>query len=271
MSERPQLEKSMSFATVIILGLLIATIVGGRIVVVTLIRNIKGTSTSSGNGASTTSSSASASSSSPPPTGNNRGLQIPSWLGPIFLAIAGLWLILRVLAFKDAPENLEAVLAVTIALIGAFLVKKEMRFAGFILSGIIIFMVLFPGIMTWLQEIRQSQLNPPGEMAPIVINRDGEYDLPDRPLKVCFTLTGDPNQNFYIDNKVEIGGKLFVQREAGCPDIPPELKGKVSISLLSGKPYSEKVKSQIGMTDVNNNYEYYKKIGFGEYPTIFAK
>ena len=109
------------------------------------------------------------------------------------------------------------------------------------------------------------------EMAPIVIDHDGEYDLPDRPLKICFTLTGDPSQNFYLDNKVKIGETLFVQRDGGCVDIPDSLRGRLSISLLSGQPYSEQVKEKIGMPDVNNNYEYYRRVGFGDYPTIKAR
>ena len=120
------------------------------------------------------------------------------------------------------------------------------------------------------QTVGQEQ-QPVQEMAPIVINHDGEYDLPDRPLKICFTLTGDSNQNFYLDNKVKIGETLIVQREGGCVDIPDPLRGRLSISLLSGQPYSGQVKEKIGMPDVNNNYEYYRRVGFGGYPTIKAR
>ncbi len=263
MSERPSLEKSMSLASVIISALIIFIV----LMAFSFSKNLPANIRNSSGGASTPPSPSSAPSSSPAPASGGSGWHIPSWLGPLFLTIAGLWLILKVLAFKGAPDNLEAVLAVIIALAGAILLKDGKRFAGFFLSGLIIVLVLFPGIMTWLQGVRQSQINPPGEMAPIVINRDGEYDLPARPLKVCFTRTGD-TANLLV-NKVDIAGVIYEQSEEGCKDI--SAKGKVFISLLSGKPYSEQVKSQIGMTDVDNNYEYYKKIGFGDYPIIKAR
>jgi hypothetical protein len=118
------------------------------------------------------------------------------------------------------------------------------------------------------QSVGQEQ-QPVQNMAPIVIDHDGVYDLPDRPLKVCFTRTGDAKD--LLVNKVTIGGQLYTQHDDGCQDISPEAKGNVSISLLSGQPYSDQVKEKIGMPDVNNNYEYYRRVGFGGYPTIQAR
>jgi hypothetical protein len=263
----------MSFATLIILFLLIATIVGTFLVGATLIRNIKGTSTASDTGASTPLSS-STPPSSPAPAGKGGGnwqdkARKINW-SVILLGVAGIYLLARMTVLGGVLPVEEILILAIITGIAVLLNKNTLVFA--LLIGTLLLVNFFhPNVNQDVKGVREAQLNPPGEMSPIVINRDGEYDLPDRPLKICFTLTGDPNQNFYLDNKVEIGGKLFIQREAGCPDLPSGIKGKISISLLSGKPYSEKIKSQIGMTDVNNNYEYYKKIGFGEYPTIFAK
>jgi hypothetical protein len=220
------------------------------------------------------SNTSSSTNSSPAPAGNGGG----NWWGKarglnlsvILISLAGVWLGAKMILIGGSISDGEIFFLMGITIIAAVL-NSKLRFAAIVIGVILLLNYFQPGFNQGVKSVRETQLNPPGEMSPIVINRDGEYDLPDRPLKICFTLTGDPNQNFYLDNKVEIGGKLFIQREAGCPDLPSGIKGKISISLLSGKPYSEKIKSQIGMTDVNNNYEYYKKIGFGEYPTIFAK
>lgn len=252
----------MSFATVIILFLLIATIVGGWFVGATLIRNIKGTSTSSGGGGtSSTSSSPSTASSSPTPAGNSGGNWLmPTWLGPTLLAIALLWLILRIIIFKGAPEDLEATFAVIIPLTGACLVKKEMRFSGFILSGIIIFMVLFPRVMTGLQGIRQSQLKPapveqvapPPEEVPlpstervvvsgkkITLTGDGTYSVPKGRKSLCFTHLGMKNgssskSQYLTLNKVEYSA---LGRE--CHDLPEDLGGKVVVDFFPGKKWGD--------------------------------
>ena len=271
MSERPSLEKSMSLASVIISALIIFIV----LMAFSFSKNLPANIRNSSGGASTPPSPSSAPSSSPAPASGGSGWHIPSWLGPLFLTIAGLWLILKVLAFKGAPDNLEAVLAVIIALAGAILLKDGKRFAGFFLSGLIIVLVLFPGIMTWLQGVRQSQLNPPGEMAPIVINRDGEYNLPARPLKVCFTQTGDPAKRFYVDQQIIIEDIWQItRRETGCDDIPESVSGKkVRISLgIPGKQYTPEIKKKWGLgPDINNDYDDYRSIGVSQKPFIQAR
>lgn len=219
----------------------------------------------------TSTTSSATSSSSAPANGGGSGMKLPSGTTPnLLLGLSGGWLLARMLLFGGILPNGEIFVLAIITLIAVGL-NRKIWVPALIIGIILLVHFLHPTLNQDVKAVRENKVNPPGEMAPIVINRDGEYDLPDRPLKVCFTLTGDPNQNFYLDNKVEIGGTLFVQRDAGCLDIPNTLRGKISISLLSGQPYSDQVKEKIGMNDVNNNYEYYKKIGFGEYPTIFAK
>jgi hypothetical protein len=267
-------------ATVIISLLLIATIVGAWLVGATLIRNIKRTSTSSGNGAPTPPSSSSTS-SSPAPASGGRNWQMPTWIGPLFLTIAGLWLILRVLAFKGAPDNLEAVLAVTIALIGAFLVKKERRFAGFFLSGLIIVLVLFPGIMTWLQEIRQAQINPPApveQVAPtppveeeeiskepilprsnnaILLKRSGYYNTIKGKYRLCFSWLGDEEDGgSRINQSLKINDVEFNSRGSNCYQY--ESEGKIYVEFINPTQTP------------NDSYSYYRKRvgGQGVYPFL---
>jgi len=187
----------------------------------------------------------------------------------VLLGLSGGWLVTRMIFLGGVLLPLE-IIAIIIA--AGFVYPKggkvQKRFATAII--VVALLNLFvPGINPGVKQIRETQLNTTEEMSPIVIDKDGVYELPNRPLKVCFTMTGDPKINFYLDNRVNIDGTIFVQREDGCQRLPKNLQGKsVSIYLLSGQPYSQAVKDRIGMNDVNNNYEYYKKIGFGHYPTI---
>lgn len=187
----------------------------------------------------------------------------------ILLGMSGGWLITRMILLGGVLFPLEIIaIIVTAGFVYPKGGKVQKRFATTIIV-IAILNLFIPGINPGVKQVRETQLNPPEEMTPIVINRDGEYELPNRPLKVCFTMTGDPVKNFYLDNRVNINGTIFVKREDGCQDLPKTVQGKtISISLLSGQPYSQEVKDKIGMYDVNNNYEYYKRVGFGNYPTI---
>jgi len=196
-------------------------------------------------------SPATASGGSPSGGGGSSGKSLSAFWSIIPLVLAGLWLGAKIILFGGEISNMEIFILAILAILAWGLDQKK----WFISVAILVIL----GI---------KLLTPP-EMTPIIIDKDGVYDLPNRPLKVCFTMTGDPKINFYLDNRVNIDGTIFVQREDGCQRLPKNLQGKsVSIYLLSGQPYSQAVKDRIGMNDVNNNYEYYKKIGFGHYPTI---
>jgi hypothetical protein len=189
----------------------------------------------------------------------------------ILLGISGGWLVTRMIFVGGVLFPLEIIaIIVTAGFVYPKGGKTQKRFATAIIA-IAILNLFIPGINPGVKQIRETQLNSPGEMAHIVINRDGEYELPNRPLKVCFIMTGDPKINFYLDHRVSIGGNIFVQREDECQNLPASLNGSVSIYLLSGRPYSQEVKDKLGMQDINNNYEYYMRIGFGGYPTIQAR
>ena len=197
-----------------------------------------------GNSTATPSASRGGSSSGKNPSG--------TW-SIIPLVIAGLWLGAKIILFGGEINNVE-IFVIAILSILAWGLNPQKWFVS-----VLILVILLVKLLT------------PAEMEHIVINKDGVYELPNRPLKVCFIKTGDPKINFYLDNRVSIGGNIFVQREDGCQNIPDSLNGSVSISLLSGRPYSQEVKDKIGMQDINNNYEYYMRVGFGGYPTIQAR
>lgn len=181
--------------------------------------------------------------------GSSSGKNLPGFWSIIPLVLAGLWLGAKIILFGGEISDLEIFILAILAIFAWVLDQKKC----FISSGILVILAI-------------KLLTPP-DMDPIVINRDGEYDLPNRPLKVCFTKTGDINE--FLVHKVLIQDILFSQHEDGCKNLPKTVQGKtVSISLLSGQPYSQEVKNRIGMDDVNNNYEYYKKVGFGHYPVI---
>ncbi|MEY2986200.1 MAG: hypothetical protein RJB24_429 [Candidatus Parcubacteria bacterium] len=213
-------------------------------------------------GGSTTSSPAPASASSNKAS-QNSGAPVPG----VLLGLSGGWLVARMFFFGGTLWLIE-IIAISVA--AGFVYPKggkvQKRFATAII-GIVLLNLFVPGINPGVKQIRETQLNTTEEMYPIVIDKDGVYELPNRPLKVCFTKTGDINES--LVHKVLIQDILFSQHEDGCQNLTKTVQGKtVSISLLSGQPYSQEVKDRIGMNDVNNNYEYYKKVGFGHYPII---
>ncbi len=124
------------------------------------------------------------------------------------------------------------------------------------------------------QSVDQEQ-QPRQEMAPIVIHHDGEYQLPDHPLKVCFTMTGDPVKNFYVDQQLIIENAWQVTRRGtGCEDIPASISGRrVKVSLgIPGKQYTPEIKKKWGFgPDINNDYDYYRSIGVSHHPVIQAR
>ncbi|GEM_PF-4184117 len=243
----------MSIATLIILILLLAIIVGITIVVKMALSKLDPAPSS--NSPSPAPASGSTTGSTPPSGGGGRMSNI-NWsilLSNILLSIAGLWLGAKIILFGGDISK-EEIFVIGILAVMALGINQKKWFLSLLILVILLIKFLFPT-----------------EMETIVIDKDGIYELPNIPLKVCFTMTGDPKINFYLDNRVNIGGNIFVQREDGCKNLPDSLNGSVSISLLSGQPYSQKVKDKIGMQDINNNYEYYMKVGFGGYPTIQAR
>ena len=279
MSERPSLEKSMSLASIFILVLIIVIVV----TVLLFSRKLPGNVRNSSGATSTPPSSTSTPSSSAPASGGS-GWQIPSWLGPLFVTIAGLWLIVRVLALKGAPDNLEAVLAVTIALAGAMLLKDGKRFAGFFLSGLIIVLVLFPGIMIWLQEIRQSQINPPAPVEQVdppseeappstermvwagrkkILDGDGEYFVPKGKKSLCITALGMKDGSTLVPQDITIGEISYSTLGSQCKDLPDDLEGKVIVDFSPGKPWGTKE----AILNIYKEYDL-KPGGIGQFPFI---
>lgn len=236
----------MDPATLIILILLLLMV---AIPVIMSLRLAKSTTQRSlspapASGNSTTATSASSG-------GGSSGKNLSAFWSTIPLVLAGLWLGAKIILFGGEISDLEIFILAILVIFAWVLDQKKC----FISSGMLVILAI-------------KLLTPP-DMDTIVINKDGVYKLPNRPLKVCFTMTGDPKVDFYLDNRVNIDGTIFVQREDGCQNLPKTVQGKtVSISLLSGQPYPQEVKNKIGMNDVNNNYEYYKRVGFGHYPTI---
>lgn len=196
--------------------------------------------------------------------------------GPgVLLGLSGGWLVTRMIFLGGVLLPLE-IIAIIIA--AGFVYPKggkvQKRFATAII--VVALLNLFvPGINPGVKQIRETQLNTTEEMSPIVIDKDGVYELPNRPLKVCFTKTGDPAKDFYIDQQIKIDDwKSSMQRLSGCLNIPTYLNGKkVNISLNSaGKQYTTEIKNKWGLgNDINNDYEYYKSIGMSDYPTIQSR
>lgn len=143
-----------------------------------------------------------------------------------------------------------------------------------VLSGIVTFSSLdHHSLSSPKQSVGQEQ-QPVQEMTPIVIDHDGGYDLPDRPLKICFTKSGDPTKDFYVDQQIKIDDWTSgLQRLSGCLDIPTYLNGKtVNISLNAMRQYTPEIKRKWGFgDDINNDYEYYMRIGVGGYPVIQSR
>ena len=244
----------MSIATLIILILLLAIIVGITIVVKMALSKLTPNNVSS---ASNTPTSGSTTSSTASSGGSSSGKNPSGTWSIIPLVIAGLWLGAKIILFGGEINNVEIfVIAILSILAWGFDQKK-----WFI--SLVILVILGIKFLT------------PSEMEHIVINRDGIYELPNRPLKVCFIKTGDPNINFYIDQQIKIDNWYSnMQRLNDCLNIPKYLSGKtVNISLLNAiRQYTPEIKRKWGFgDDINNDYEYYMKVGFGGYPTIQAR
>lgn len=263
----------MSFATLIILFLLIATIVGTFLVGATLIRNIKGTSTASDTGASTPLSS-STPPSSPAPAGKGGGNWRDKARGinwsVILLGIAGVYLLARMTVLGGVlPVEELLILAVITGI--AFALNRKLGVFALLIAGILLVNFFHPNVNQDVKGVREAQLNPPAPIATTIIDHDGYYDLPpDISLQVCFTKT--TANGLDLVHKVSIGGKLFLQEKDGCQDIPETLRGKVFISLISGQPYSAEVKNTIGRQDIRDNYRFAEwKTGIWGYPKVLAK
>jgi hypothetical protein len=158
----------------------------------------------------------------------------------------------------------------------AAVLNSKLRFAATVIGVILLLNYCSANFNQSIHSARQAQLNPPGEMTPIVINRDGEYDLPARPLKVCFKQTGHPEKH-WINQEVTIGDNWrVIEPYAKCHDLPSSLSGKrIKISLgVFGKQYTPDIKRKFNIgADVNNDYEYYQKMPGGQsgYPVIQAR
>jgi hypothetical protein len=157
----------------------------------------------------------------------------------------------------------------------AYVLNRKLGIFALLITGALLVNFLHPNINQDVKGMREAQLNPPGKIADIVINHDGEYDLPDRPLKVCFTQTGDPAKPFYVDQQIIIEGIWQItRRETGCDNIPESVSGKkVKISLgIPGKQYTPEIKKKWGFgPDINNDYDYYESIGVSQKPFIQAR
>lgn len=243
----------MSFADLIILALIIAIIVGGVIVGITLIRNIKVTSTSP----TLSPAPAAGASKTPSGGGGSSGKSLSAFWSIIPLVLAGLWLGAKIILWGGEVSNMEIFILAILAILAWGLDQKK----WFISVAILVIL----GI---------KLLTPP-EMDPIVIDKDGVYDLPNRPLKVCFTQTGDPAKTFYVDQQIIIEDIWQItRRETGCDDIPESVSGKkVRISLgIPGKQYTPEIKKKWGFgPDINNDYDYYGSIGVSQKPFIQAR
>jgi hypothetical protein len=225
-----------------------------------------------------TSSSPSTPPSSPAPAGKGGGnwqdkARKINW-SVILLGVAGIYLLARMTVLGGVLPVEEILILAIITGIAVLLNKNTLVFA--LLIGTLLLVNFFhPNVNQDVKGVREAQLNPPGEMAPIVINRDGEYDLPDRPLKVCFTQTGDPAKPFYVDQQIIIEDIWQItRRETGCDDIPESVSGKkVRISLgIPGKQYTPEIKKKWGFgPDINNDYDYYGSIGVSQKPFIQAR
>lgn len=163
---------------------------------------------------------------------------------------------------------------------------KQKKISAFLLG-----FSLLSGIISFSAQTHQSQSlsrqsvgqgqsagqeqQPLQEMAPIEIVEDGDYELPALPLKVCFTLTGLPEKDFYMDQKITIGDwSSLSQRKTGCQDIPNHITGKVYISLGSaGKEYTPDIRRLWGIADlaIKNDYTYSFVKGVGKFPILQAR
>jgi hypothetical protein len=247
----------MSIATLIILILLLAIIVGITIVVKMALSKLNTAPSSNspspapagGNSTASQSGSSGGSSSGKNPYG--------TW-SIIPLAIAGLWLGAKIILFGGEINNVEIfVIAILSILAWGFDQKK-----WFI--SLVILVILGIKLLT------------PTEMEHIVIDRDGVYELPNRPLKVCFIKTGMPDRDFYMYQQIIIDSWSTPDKILeGCIKIPRYLSGqKVNISLGSaGKIYTPAIRARYNIQDdeIYNDYTYNFKNGIGNYPIIQAR
>lgn len=202
-------------------------------------------------------SPATASGGSPSGGGGSSGKSLSAFWSIIPLVLAGLWLGAKIILFGGEISNMEIFILAILAILAWGLDQKK----WFISVAILVIL----GI---------KLLTPP-EMTPIIIDKDGVYDLPNRPLKVCFTMTGDPAKDSYVDQQVILDNSWQTTRRlTGCDNIPSSFIGKkVTISLgIPGKQYSREIKEKFGFgNDINNDYEYYKSIGVSYFPTIQSR
>lgn len=270
MSERPSLEKSM--ATVIISALLIFIIGTAFLFSRKLPGNIR-------NSSSGTPSSPSSPSTSPSPasaSGENwweKACKV-NWAA-LLLGMVAAYLLARMTVLGGVLPGGEIFILAIITGI-AFGINRKLGLFALLIAGVLLVNFLHPSINQDAKGMRENKINPPGEMSPIVINHDGEYDLPDRPLKVCFTMTGDPKKGEYISQQIQINTwKHLNQVTSDCINIPETEIGKKANIILGpyGRKYTQDIKKKWGFgPDINNDYDYYiKVIGVGAYPTIQAR
>lgn len=224
------------------------------------------------------SNTSSSTNSSPAPTSNGSGgMKFPSGASPsALLAVSGGWLLARMFLFGGALLPIEAI-AILVADGFAYTQGgKGQKKLALLIMAVAAINLFFPGFNQGIKNIRETQLNPPGEMTPIVLKKSGKYTMPNRAVKLCLTMTGDPKKNEYINQQIQIDAWTHPpQISTGCVDVPDQYKDKqVTISLGSyGKQYTSGIKEKWNFgPDINNDYDYYiKKIGVGTYPTLHPR
>jgi hypothetical protein len=202
-----------------------------------------------GNSTATPSASRGGSSSGKNPSG--------AW-SIIPLSIAGLWLGAKIILFGGEINNVE-IFVIAILSILAWVFDQKKWFIS-----LVILVILGIKFLT------------PSEMEHIVIDKDGVYELPNRPLKVCFIKTGMPDRDFYMYQQIIIDSWSTPDKILeGCIKIPRYLSGqKVNISLGSaGKIYTPAIRARYNIQDdeIYNDYTYNFKNGIGNYPIIQAR
>lgn len=188
--------------------------------------------------------------------GGSSGKNSSSLWAIITLAIAGLWLGAKIILFSGEINKVEIFILAILAILAWGLDQKK----WFISVAILV--------------ILSIKLLTPSEMAPIVIDHDGFYNLPNRPLKVCFKQTGS-SSTIWIDQEVSIDNSWrVVENYSKCHNIPKYASGKkVHISLGNAiKKYTPEIIRKWNITNPNitNDYEYYANIEGGQsgYPII---
>lgn len=241
----------MDPATLIILILLLLMV---AIPVIMSLRLAKSTTQRSlspapASGNSTTATSASSG-------GGSSGRNLSAFWSTIPLVLAGLWLGAKIILFGGEISDLEIFILAILVIFAWVLDQKKC----FISSGMLVILAI-------------KLLTPP-DMDTIVIDKDGVYELPNRPLKVCFKQTGS-SSTIWIDQEVSIDNSWrVVENYSKCHNIPKYASGKkVHISLGNAiKKYTPKIIRKWNITNPNitNDYEYYANIEGGQsgYPII---